>query len=181
MNARLHPCVFFDRDGIANVSPTAEERYVLSPERFLVIPAFIEAVRLVTARGYRSVIVTNQKCLSKGLISPEGLDSIHARLHAALAAEGLALWALYVCPHGTDHPDCKPNPGLLLRAARDHALDLARSWMIGDHERDIRAGRAAGCAVTVFVGAGDPPPGTDHGVPSMDALSDLLRLRLPRA
>lgn len=177
MTAPRQPCVFFDRDGIANVSPSREEYYVLHPDRFVVIPAFIEAVRVATARGYAAVVITNQSAVRKGLLTPEALDAMHDRLHAALAAEGLALRAIYWCPHGLPHPDYKPNPGMLLRAAREHGLDLARSWMVGDQERDLQAGRSAGCVTTVFVGE-RPPPIADWHVPTMEALPELLLEKL---
>ena len=135
------PCII--RDGIANVSPTPEEYYVLSPERFFVVPAFLDALRLAAARGYATVIVTNQLGVGKGLLTPATLEAIHDRLWQAVHAAGATLTAIYACPHGGDHPDRKPNPGMLVRAAQEHHLDLARSWMIGDHERDIQAGRAA--------------------------------------
>ena len=179
MASALTPCVFFDRDGIVNVSPSDIEYYVLSVDRFFLIPAFITALADATARGYAAVIVTNQKCVAKGLITMDGIEAIHDHLRGLVAAAGLPLRGIYTCPHAGDHPDRKPNPGMLLRAAQDHGLDLARSWMIGDHERDIRAGRAAGCHRTVLVHAAPRHPLADFQVPDMDALPALLRAELP--
>lgn len=179
MNAGARPCLFFDRDGIVNVSPSAEEYYVLSAERLFVMPAFVDALRRATARGWPAVIVTNQKGISTGVLTVEGLEAIHARLRAVLAAAGLYVLDIYTCPHGGDHPDRKPNPGMLRRAAREHGLDLTRSWMIGDHPRDIQAGRAAECATTVFVGPGAAPAGADHHLLTMDDLPPLFDRLLP--
>jgi len=179
MHPSLRPCVFFDRDGIANVRPTPEEYYVLRPERLFVIPEFLESLRIVAERGYAAVIVTNQFGIAKGLLSPEGLHAIHARLRAAVADAGARLLDIYACPHGDNHPDRKPNPGMLLRAAREHELDLGRSWMIGDDVRDIRAGKAAGCAVTVFVQDQGTCALADYQVSNMAALPEFLRQKLP--
>jgi D-glycero-D-manno-heptose 1,7-bisphosphate phosphatase len=179
MSAPPRPCIFFDRDGIANVSPTPAEYYVLSVDRFFVVPAFIESLRIVEARNYAAVIVTNQLGLEKGLLSPETLEAIHARLRAEVDAAGTQLLDIYVCPHAAPHPDRKPAPGMLLRAARDHGLDLSRSWMIGDAERDIAAGKAAGCACTLLVSAESGETQADYRLDTMDALPGFLRKHLP--
>ncbi|MCE9613463.1 MAG: HAD family hydrolase [Lentisphaerae bacterium] len=181
MTPTLQPCVFFDRDGIVNVSPPKAEYYVLSVDRFFLIPQFVEALGVAAARGYAAVIVTNQKCVARGLITMAGIDAIHAHLRGLLQQAGLALTDIYVCPHGDEHPDRKPNPGMLLRAAHDHRLDLARSWMIGDHERDIRAGRAAGCARTILVHPGPRNPLADFQLSGMPDLPDFLKKELPPA
>ncbi|MDA1044232.1 MAG: HAD-IIIA family hydrolase [Verrucomicrobia bacterium] len=174
------PCVFFDRDGIANVAPPPNEYYVLSPERLFVEPAFLECLRIAHEYGYVSVIVTNQKCVHRGLITMEGIDAIHDTLRTAVTQAGLELLDIYACPHGDGHPDRKPNPGMLLRAASDHNLDLTRSWMIGDSDRDIQAGKAAGCAINVFVNAHKQSQLADHCLPGMQALPDYLCIHLPR-
>lgn len=181
MAAPLQPCVFFDRDGIANVDPPPHEYYVLGVDRLFIIPEFIESLRVVASRGYAAVIVTNQKCVAKGMLTPEGLDAIHAHLRRAVANAGTALLDIYACPFGDGHPDRKPQPGMLLRAAHDHGLDLARSWMIGDMERDMLAGRAAGCATTVLVSARVTSPAADHRVNAMRELPGFLHEHLPPA
>jgi len=172
------PCVFFDRDGIVNAPPDPE-RYVLGVDRFHVLPAFLDALRVVNRRGYAAVIVTNQQGVSLGVLAAGTLQAIHDRLWAILRGEGLALLDLYTCPHGGGHPDRKPNPGMLLRAAAEHDLDLSRSWMIGDSERDIQAGQAAGCRGTLRVAAPPVETGADVLLPSMDALPQWLEQHLP--
>ena len=174
------PCVFFDRDGIINTAPPPEEYYVLSPERFFIEQGFLDALRLVVSRGWAAAIVTNQKCVARGLITLEGLESIHAVLRERLETEGLPVPPIYSCPHGNDdHPDRKPNPGMLLTAAAEHQLDLGRSWMIGDSERDITAGRRAGCAVTVKVDASSDETCATFHLDTIEALADLLDRELP--
>ncbi len=176
----LRPAVFFDRDGIVNQSPGPG--YVERWEDFHVIPAFIEALRVVRARGYEAVIVTNQRGVALRRLSQATLDDIHCRLREFVASQGLSLLDILACTADDDaDPRRKPNPGMLLEAAAKHGLDLSRSWMIGDSERDIEAGRRAGCAVTVLVAAGDAPSAADLRVPDMDALPPLLAERLPIA
>lgn len=181
MNSRPgRPAVFFDRDGIVNVSPGPG--YVERPEDFHVIPEFLEALRLVRERGYAAVIVTNQRGVGLGRFTRETLDKIHEVLRDRVQAAGLDLTDILVCTAVTDDdPRRKPNPGMLLEAAARHGLDLSRSWMIGDSAKDIEAGRRAGCAVTVKVGGEPDTAGADRRVPDMGALVELLRRELPPA
>lgn len=174
----MKPCVFFDRDGIVNTTPPPEMYYVLRPEDFHVEPGFLEALRVVNERGYASVVVTNQKCVARGLITMEGLNVIHDVLRSAVADVGLLLTDILVCPHGDDMCDCrKPKPGMLLEAAERHQLDLAASWMVGDSERDITAGRAAGCR-TVRVSPEAQGTAADFALPAMDDLPAFLQENL---
>lgn len=174
------PAVFFDRDGIVNVSPGPG--YVERPEDFHLIPEFLDALRVVRERGYAAVIVTNQRGVGRGRVPGETLDKIHALLLERIRAEGLELTDILVCTAVTDEdPRRKPNPGMLFEAAERHGLDLSRSWMIGDSPKDIEAGRRAGCAVTVKVGCTTGTAGADRCVPDMSALVELLRCEVPPA
>ena len=172
------PCVFFDRDGIVNAPPAADRRYIERPEEFILLPEFLDALRVAQAHGYAAVIVTNQKGVATGQIAPEALAAMHQRLQDAVRRAGLRPLLDIRVSTATDdaHPERKPNPGLLLAAARDHGLDLPRSWMIGDHERDIEAGRRAGCR-TVRVG-GTQPTAADVRVPDMSQLAACLEAHL---
>ena len=171
------PCVFFDRDGIVNQPPTLD-RYVRNVAEFKLIPAFIDALRVVHERGYETVIVTNQKGVSTGRMAQRDVDAIHDHLAGILRQHGLGTLDIFVCTAGDDsHPHRKPNPGMILEAARKHDLDLGRSWMIGDNEKDIEAGRRAGCR-TVLVSAKTSQTAADHHVTSMDELTDFLKSHL---
>ncbi len=176
----LKPCVFFDRDGIVNVSPGPG--YVERVEDFHLMPAFVEALRVVLARGYEAVIVTNQRGVGRGLMTQETLDAIHAHLRAELAREGLSLRDIFFCTANDHaHPWRKPNPGMILEAARVRQLDLARSWMIGDSESDVVAGQRAGCR-TVLVKASEASTVADHRLQAMDDLPAFLeRVLEPRS
>ena len=172
----LRPAVFFDRDGIVNRSPGPG--YVERWEDFHLLPEFVEALRLVTARGYEAVIVTNQRGVGRGVMRAEELVRIHDHLLAALRLEGLGVRDIYVCTAVDDaDPRRKPNPGMLLEAARDHQLDLSRSWMIGDSEKDIEAGLRAGCR-TVRVSPPDRPTGAHDRVDDMAQLVEFLARNL---
>jgi len=111
------------------------------------LPGTVEAIRLLNAAGFRVILVTNQRCVAKGLITVADLDSIHMQMCDTLGHAGATIDSIYICPH-EKHPPCscrKPAPGMLYEAARAHSIDLPTSWMIGDSEVDVEAGRNAGC------------------------------------
>jgi D-glycero-D-manno-heptose 1,7-bisphosphate phosphatase len=148
----LVPAVFIDRDGTLNDMVYDETHGTFdSPRRADQVrlrPGAAEFVRGVRAAGFLAVVVTNQPGLAKGTLTQADLDAVHGRLADLLGARGAAWDALYSCPHhpGVSACECrKPKPGMLLQAARDRGIDLARSWMVGDGLVDIGAGRAAGC------------------------------------
>lgn len=150
--SNLRPCVFFDRDGIVNASPGPG--YVERWEDFRLLPDFVAALRLVRAAGFAAVIVTNQRGVARGIMSQAAVDRIHANLRVQLVAQhGLDLDAIKVCPHERGVCDCrKPQPGMLLAAARELGLDLGRSWLIGDSESDVEAAHRAGCRALRIAG-----------------------------
>jgi D-glycero-D-manno-heptose 1,7-bisphosphate phosphatase len=141
---RLRPAVFLDRDGVLNrivmrdgkaASPRAIEELEVESDA----PATLAALK---AAGYLLFVVTNQPDIRRGLMSAETLDALHARL-----AEALPLHEIAACLHdNADACACrKPKPGLVLDLAERHGVDLRRSWLIGDQDRDIACGKAAGC------------------------------------
>lgn len=166
------PCVFFDRDGIVNRAP--ESRYVERLEDFYLQPEFVDALKVVRGKGLEAVIVTNQKGVSTGAMTMDAVHRIHDHLQAELRKRGVELTDILVCtdPHD-DSPRRKPNPGMLLEAAEKHGLDLSRSWMVGDQEKDVEAGRRAGCR-TVLVGAGKAPTRADFRVEALAGLAAFL-------
>ncbi len=171
-------CVFFDRDGIVNQSP-GPGKYVLSWEALRLIPAFPECLRVAQERGYVAAIVTNQRAVALGLLRADQLEAMHDRLRQLLEREyKLSLLDILYCPHNIGECACrKPSPGMLLSLAERHAIDLQQSWMIGDAESDVGAGRRAGCR-TILVGPLAPPSQADARIASMTALPALLRTLL---
>lgn len=157
----MRRAAFLDRDGVIN-RKAPEGAYVVRWEEMEILPGVAEGISLLNAAGFEVIIVTNQRCVAKGLLSVADLEALHARLCSHLAAKGAGVDAIYFCPHESQ-PACscrKPAPGMLLRAAADRNLDLPSSWMIGDSEHDIAAGRAAGCR-TARIAAGSGPRGAD--------------------
>lgn len=142
----MKKAAFLDRDGVIN-RKAPEGQYVTRWAEMEFLPGACEAIRLLNDAGFLVVVVSNQRCVAKGLITTEELESMHARMSRELQAAGATIDAIYYCPHD-DQPPCgcrKPQPGMLLDAARVHDVQLAASWMIGDSERDVQAGRSAGC------------------------------------
>src|SRR5258708_40230500 len=144
----MNKAVFPDRDGVIN-RKGPEGDYVVLWEDMKILPGVPEAIALLNRAGYQVIVVSNQRCVAKGIISITDLEALHRRLSAHLSGSGATLDAIYYCPHENDPPcDCrKPKPGMLLAAARDHQIDLGSSWMIGDSMADIEAGRKVGCTV----------------------------------
>ncbi len=154
------PAVFIDRDGTL----TEEVGYVNHPRRLRLLPRSAEAIRCLNAAGIAAVVVTNQAGVARGYFSEEVLGAVNAALVAQLKEAGAQLDGIYVCIH---HPtegaapyravcECrKPKPGLLLRAAAEHGLDLSRSTLVGDKASDLVAARAVGArSVLVLTGYG---------------------------
>ncbi len=177
MSPPLRPCVFFDRDGIVNQSPGPG--YVNHLDDFHLLPGFVDCVRAATEKGWPAVIVTNQRGISRGITPPEQLEAMHRYIRSELAAEDLSILDILVCTaDDSAHPDRKPNPGMLLRAAARHGLELSRSWMIGDRETDVKTGQNAGVATTVLVDEGKISSAATWRVPDMPACAALLRDKL---
>jgi D-glycero-D-manno-heptose 1,7-bisphosphate phosphatase len=168
--------VFLDRDGTINAKP-AEGRYITSPAELVLLPGAARAVARLNAAGVRTVLVTNQRWLSSPAADPARYDAIHARLEQLLAADGAWLDAAYHCPHAADSCDCrKPGPGMLLRAALDHRIELRRAVIIGDSDADLVAGRSVGTA-TILLGrdpAGSAAAHADAVADNLDAAVQLI-------
>lgn len=166
--------MFFDRDGIVNESP-GPGRYVTRWQDFHLIPEFPVCLRSVLKIGYQAALVTNQRAVAKGLMSIKDLEDIHRRLRRLLRRQyGLALLDIAYCPHDTNECSCrKPGPGMLLALADKHSLDLAASWMIGDSETDVEAGKRAGCR-TILVAGNSAGSKADARVSSMRALAKKI-------
>jgi D-glycero-D-manno-heptose 1,7-bisphosphate phosphatase len=144
--------VFVDRDGVINepVWDSRTESYE-SPYRTAdveLVPNAPEGLKRLSDAGYKLVLVSNQPAAAKGQVTFDDLAAVHERVVNALRMQGVELDGVYYCHHHPDYTgpcDCrKPAPGLLLEAARDLALELRASWMIGDADTDVTAAHAAG-------------------------------------
>ncbi len=172
------PCVFFDRDGVVNVSPGAG--YVTQWEEFRFQPGIFDCLQVVKDRGYASVLVTSQRCVVKGLISLAGLAEIHQQMQSVLRERELEFLDIYAFTGLPETEDWeKPSPTMIQLAAEAHTLDLSRSWLIGDHDRDILMARAAGVSKTVRV-IGEKAVGVeaDFAVASIGEATDIFKQHL---
>lgn len=161
--SRPQKAIFLDRDGTIN-------RYVgflRDIDEFELIDGAAEAIKRINESGYLCIVVTNQPVIARGEVTVPELDIIHQKMETLLGAEGAYIDGLYYCPH---HPhkgyegevvelkidcDCrKPKPGMLVKASVDFNIDISSSWMIGDGENDVKAGKAAGCK-TALIGEGE--------------------------
>jgi D-glycero-D-manno-heptose 1,7-bisphosphate phosphatase len=145
--------VFLDRDGTLNVKPP-EGEYVESPEALELLPGAAAAVRALNRAGLWTALVTNQRGVALGRMSLADVEAVHARLRELLHLEDAHLDAIYTCPHQVGTCDCrKPQPGMLLRAQREHPnLDFADAAIIGDSLGDVEAGKQLGL-MTMFISA----------------------------
>jgi D-glycero-D-manno-heptose 1,7-bisphosphate phosphatase len=155
--------LFLDRDGTL-VHP---HHYPTRPEDLRLYDGVGHELRLLQQAGFRLVVITNQSGLARGYFDADALRAMHDHLTRELAELDVQLDRIYFCPH---HPegtiaelsidcDCrKPRPGMLLRAAADLAIDLRRSWFVGDILDDVEAGNRAGCrTILVDLGSESPP------------------------
>lgn len=174
--------IFLDRDGTIN----KYVGFLRNADEFELLPDVPKAMKEINCSGYLAIVVTNQPVIARGETSLEELQKIHNKMETLLGFEGVYVDAIYYCPH---HPhrgyegevvelkiDCecrKPKPGMLLQAAKDFNIDLQQSWMIGDSENDIKAGRAAGCKTALI---GSEEYGQDMSVDSLYAFISEVKL-----
>ncbi|MFH1088338.1 MAG: HAD-IIIA family hydrolase [Patescibacteria group bacterium] len=138
--------IFLDRDGVINKQMPLHD-YVKCWGEFEFLPGAIEALRLLSEAGYQIFIITNQRGISRGLMTEEDLADIHNQMIDKLSDHSISIAGIYYCPHGdNDSCDCrKPKSGLLFRAAHEHYLDLTKIIFIGDNQSDMQAGKYADC------------------------------------
>jgi D-glycero-D-manno-heptose 1,7-bisphosphate phosphatase len=161
---------FLDRDGTINEKPQAGE-YVTAPDQLRLLPGACAAIRRLNQAGWRTVVVTNQRGIARGMMSEDDLRLVHERLLERLADCGATIDRIYHCPHEIGSCDCrKPKTGLLERArSEDPEISFDRAILIGDSLADIDAGRAAGIRT---VGLG-PIPGASHEAEDLSAAVEL--------
>jgi D-glycero-D-manno-heptose 1,7-bisphosphate phosphatase len=149
----MHRAVFLDRDGVL-IENRAD--YVRDWSDVSLLPGTVDALRGFHAKGLKIIVVTNQSVVSRGLISFDAAQEINNRLIKTIVENGGWIDAVYMCPHQPqDLCTCrKPQPGMLLQAARELSLDLGASWMVGDAWSDLLAGQSAGLEGTIMVRTG---------------------------
>ncbi|MCK5691492.1 MAG: HAD family hydrolase [Bacteroidales bacterium] len=141
----MKKAIFLDRDGTINNN--CDHYYIWHKEELLLNPGVGEALAELRSRGYLLIVITNQGGISKGEFTAGDVDLLHVHLRSMLAKEGISLDEVYYCPHHPMVESClcrKPQPLMIEKALARFGIDPLSSWMIGDAERDIEAGKAAG-------------------------------------
>lgn len=156
----MHRAAFIDKDGtlIENVP------FNVDPGRIVLAPGAAEGLRLLARAGFRLFVVSNQSGVARGYFGVEALGPVERRVRELLGAEGVGVEAFYWCPHLAEGvvPEyavrctCrKPEPGMLLRAAAEHDVDLRASWLVGDILNDVEAAHRAGCRGVLLANGGE--------------------------
>jgi histidinol-phosphate phosphatase family protein len=152
------PAVFLDRDGTV----IEHVHYLGNPADVRLVPGAAESIQRLREAGFVCVVVTNQSAVGRGMITLEQVRVIHDEMNRQLAEQGTKVDAIEFCPLAPsgedrtviDHPDRKPGPGMLFRAAESLGLDLDASWMVGDLISDVLAGINAGCKGSILLRSG---------------------------
>jgi D-glycero-D-manno-heptose 1,7-bisphosphate phosphatase len=163
---RLSPAVFLDRDGTL----IRDVDYCGDPRDVHLFPGAAEALRKLKQAGYKLIIITNQSGIGRGYFNESAYRAVESEVIRQLGEK--LIDATYFCPHAPDHQcECrKPQPGMILQGARDHHLDLAKSFLIGDKQSDVECGHNAGVK-TVLVQTGY---GAEGNAKSADLVADDL-------
>jgi D-glycero-D-manno-heptose 1,7-bisphosphate phosphatase len=157
------PALFLDRDGVI----VEDTHYLGRPEDLRMLAGATDAIARCNRLGIPVVLVSNQSGIARGFYDWNGFVAVQAALAAALKRDGARLDAVFACAHHpegkapfniADHPWRKPNPGMIVDAAERMALDLSRSWIVGDRASDLAAGSAAKLAGGILVSARDDDP-----------------------
>ncbi len=178
----MRKAIFLDRDGTLNPDPG----YISNPDDFNLYEGVAEALHRLQQAGFLLILITNQSGIARGLITPEQLAEIHAKMQKQLARAGARIDAIYHCPHHPDFPhkdgltecDCrKPQPGMVLRAIKEHAVDAATSYVVGDRSSDIKIGLKTG--ITPILIGDRPMPGFEQVATfaSLSAAADWILSR----
>ncbi len=150
----LRRAIFLDRDGVICYN---RHNYVKSWEEFAFLPGALDALRKLAQLDYATIVISNQSAIGRGLMAEETAVDINRRMQVEISQHGGRIDGVLTCPHRPeDKCNCrKPQPGLILQAARQSHLDLAHSLFVGDALTDIQAALAAGCQpILVLTGRG---------------------------
>ncbi len=159
MAVKTHRALFLDKDGTL----IKDVPYNVDPSRITLEPGVGAALREIQRAGYKLILISNQSGVARGLFPETALDAVGLHISELLQPYAVTIQGFYYCPHHIDglvpsyavSCSCqKPLPGMLQRAALEHDIDLAQSWMVGDILNDIEAGRRAGCK-TVLIDNGN--------------------------
>ncbi len=168
----LPGAVFLDRDGTL----IEDVGYPRDPQLVRILPGVEEALHRLTAAGLMLVVVSNQSGIGRGIVTPEEAKAVHERFEVALAGAGVRFADVRYCPHGPDD-GCrcrKPMPGMLRDAAGSLGISLPDSFMVGDKESDVEAGRRAGCRTVLLKSPVDAASDADLVTPDWRQAVDFI-------
>lgn len=178
MHLSLRPALFLDRDGVINT----DYEYVFKQEDFEFIDGIFELCRSAKKLGYLIFVITNQAGIGRGYYSEQDFLNLTEWMCGVFNSHGVGIDKVYFCPfhaeHGigqykVDSPNRKPGPGMILQAAQEFDIDLARSVLVGDRETDINAGIAAGVGCNLLYA---PFPLAQHRYRSNRSVANVTRL-----
>jgi len=163
--------IFLDRDGTLNADSVD---YIKNKNELAIFDFTPRALQIFKKLGFKIILITNQSAIGRGMTTGEAVDEIHRELQRQLVKLGGTIDGFYYCPHAPEENcDCrKPKTGNISRAISDFNLDIAASYFIGDSEKDVQSGAAAGCQ-TVLVRTGIKPP-SDAAIRSWSIRPDLV-------
>lgn len=171
----MNKAVFLDRDGVINEVLTKRVKFVNKPERFYLLEGVGEAVARLNEAGYKIFVVTNQGGVGLGYMEEKMLHRVHEKMVSDLAEFGATVDDISYCPH-KPHEGCacrKPEPGMIIDLAQKHDIDMEKSYMVGDRDVDIMAGKSAGLTAILI---GDEPDVAEYSFPSlMEAANWILK------
>lgn len=155
---RKKPALFLDRDGVINV----DKGYTYKPEDLVFIDGIIEGIKLANEKGYYVIVATNQAGVARGFYGLKEVEIFHEHISNELAKHGAYIDAFYSCPYHKDgnvseftidnHPDRKPNPGMIVKAFNDWPIDKEKSFLVGDKNHDVEAAERAGIKGILYEG-----------------------------
>ncbi len=181
----MNKAVFLDRD---KTIIEDNEGYINDPAKVKLLPDVGSAIKKLNDNGFMVIIISNQSGIGRGMFNEQDLESIHQKMTDLLQKENAFIDDIFYCPH---HPeakvekfrkDCtcrKPLPGMIIKAAMNHEIDLDQSYCVGDEERDIEAGKNAGCRTIRITEQADFESKADYKVNDLtQAVKIVLRTKV---
>ena len=158
---KFQNAIFLDRDGVINEK---RDDYVKSVSELKIFSYAAKSIKKLHDLGFVVIVITNQSAINRGLMTHNQLEIIHNTIQENLISSKTKIDAFYFCPHKPDE-NClcrKPNSELIVRASNDFDIDLKSSWMIGDNDSDVLAGKNAGCQGVKIENNSDLPNTIKH-------------------
>ena len=169
--------IFLDRDGVINRKAPLGE-YIRTWSEIEFLSGAVEAIAQLSSTGFRMFVVSNQRGIARGIVKESDVHEMHRRMLQVISKAGGTVEGVYYCPHDyKDNCSCrKPRPGMLIRAANEHGFELAGSWMVGDSESDVAAGKNVGCRTLQIVATHPASAGVkpDAYVRDLSAAASLI-------